>query len=615
MITTNPADVSNKSFDFVVVGGGTAGLALAARLSEDSSVNVAVIEAGEREFDDPKISVPAQFGATIGDSKYDWGFSTSKQKYSNDKEFLWSRGKGLGGSSNMNFYAWIKPPAFDMDSFEKLGNPGWNWEEFSRYSKKSERFHIPDKEVTDLFPHTYNTAGRGTSGPIQTTIPPHVHTIDTLIQKTLWNLGIKKLEDSYEGDINGPWIASSNLDPKTWSRSDSATAYLLPAQGRSNLTVLTNALVSRVLFADSNADGEDLTATGVEFIHGGHSYTVNAHKEVILSAGSIKDPQILEISGIGRRDVLSRIGVETRVDLPGVGENLQDHPFFGISYELNPVSKHRTLDLLRDPEIAKEELALYAEGKGLFRTGLTSFTYLSLKQVATPGAAELAEKIEKDIEHYKNSTTTPGLREQLDVQLAALHSDASPEFEIVMFPGLFSVAKAPEPGKTYVSFLCLLNHPLSRGTIHSKTSNPEDAPEIDPRYLEKDSDLELLVEELKYSRLIAKTEPFKSEIVGTEVEPGPQCTSDEDIRNYIKNTASTAWHAIGTCSMLPRDKQGVVDPHLKVYGTKNLRVVDISIIPVHIAAHTQSAAYTIAEKAADLIRSKYQPVGCEQTAN
>ncbi|GLB44236.1 putative (gmc) oxidoreductase [Lyophyllum shimeji] len=508
----------------------------------------------------------------------------------------------------MNFYAWTRPPAADVDAWEKLGNPGWNWADYLRYSKKVETFHPPAEEQTDRFPHTYDADIRGTSGPIHVTIPPHVHTVDALVQQTLVNMGIRVIEDPYQGNISGTWIGSANLDPKTWTRSYSATAYLSPSQNRPNLTVLLGALASRIIFADES-DNLGLTATGLEFIHQGNRYVVNAQKEVILSVGVPKSSQILELSGVGRAEVLSRIGVEPKIKLPGVGENLQEHEFLAVSYELNPATKHETLDLLRESEYAGEASQLHAEGKGRMRTGITSFTYIPLSSVKTPGAAKLVQKMEREIEEWKNEPgILHGLQKQLEIQLATLRDDSLPDFEIVAFPGLFSTTATPGPGKSYTSFMGFLNHPLSRGTVHATTNDPEDNPEINPHYFEKDSDLELMVQTFKYIRRMVHTEPLKSGIVQTEVEPGPHCTTDEHIRDFIKNTHHTVWHGVGTCSMLPRDEQGVVDPSLKVYGTTNVRVVDLSVVPLHIAAHAHSTAYVIAEKAAHIISSAHEPV-------
>ncbi|KAJ6562868.1 GMC oxidoreductase [Mycena vulgaris] len=583
-------DVSGKRFDYVVVGAGTAGLALASRLSEDPSATVLVIEAGEANTGDPKIMVPAQFGQTLMDPKYDWAFSTEPQRFSNDKEFIWGRGKGLGGSAGLNFYAWIKPPAGDIDAIEKLGNPEWNWKEYQKYSQRSEMFHPPAPEQMELYPHTYEASFHGTSGPIHTIIPFHFPTIDALFQQTLVNKGLKSIKDPYGGDITGTWIASATLDPSTWTRSYAATGYLLPAQDRPNLTVLTEATVARVVFDDA-INGQSLTATGVEFVHGGRTFHVNVNREVILSAGAIQSPKILELSGVGRAEVLRKIGVDVKIELDGVGENVQDHTFLGVSYEL--AGSPETCDRLRDPVYAAEATKLYAEGRGPQRLGITSFAYFPLS-AATPEAPALIDRAVEDLK--ASGPFPPGLREQLDLQIACLRDDSAPDIELIAWPGVF-VGQVVRVVLRCFTVLGFLNHPLSRGTIHAKSADPLDKPSIDPRYFENDFDLEILVQHIKYIRSMIHTEPFKSGVV-REMDPGPECVTDDDIREYIKNHHGTAYHTVGSCSMLPREKQGVVDPELKVYGTNNLRVVDIGIIPIHIAAHTQATAYMIAEKGA-----------------
>ncbi|KAJ7688605.1 GMC oxidoreductase, partial [Mycena rosella] len=582
---------------YVIVGGGTAGLALASRLSEDPLVTVVVFEAGEANMGDPKITIPAQFGRTFMDSKYDWAFLTEKQKFSNDKGFVWSRGKGLGGSSALNFMAWIKPPADDINAFEKLGNPGWNWSEYLKYSQRSETFHPPAQEQMDSYPHTYDAALHGTSGPIHTTIPFHFHDVDSLFQQTMRAKGLKNIEDPYGGDITGTWIANANLDPSTWTRSYAVTGHFLLAQDRPNLTVLTDAMVTRILFNDASV-GQNLTATGVEFIYNQHTFQVNAKCEVILSAGAVRSPKILELSGVGRRDVLAKVGVEVKIELDGVGENVQEHTFMGVSYELT--GSPETYDRFREPAYAAEAMKLHAEGRGAYRMGITSFAYFPLS-AATPEASGLIDRAAQDLK--ARTGFPPGLQEQLDLQLACLRDDSAPDLELVAFPGFFTAKSTPEPNKSYLTLLAVLNHPLSRGAIHAKSTNPFDNLSIDPHYFENDfgKHLEILVQHVKYIRTMLDTEPFKSGVV-REMDPGPGCVTDQDIREYIKNSHGTTWHTIGSCSMLPREKQGVVDSELKVYGTTNLRIVDISIVPIHIAAHTQATAYMIAEKGGDSMR-------------
>ncbi|KAF8466292.1 GMC oxidoreductase [Gautieria morchelliformis] len=605
-MSNSVTDVANRSFDYVIAGAGTAGLTLAARLSEDPSVSVVVLEAGPANLDDPNILMLAQYGKTLGNPNYDWFFPTVKQPHANDKVVYWSRGKGLGGSSGLNFACWVStPPAADMDAIEMLGNPGWGWESFSKYVRRSETFNEPTEEQVSKYHFTFDKNGRGSAGPIQTAFMDSFHTHDAPFHQTLRNMGIKALNDPYKGDTTGTWAVNATFDPKTYSRSYAATAYYQPNVDRPNLTVLTGATVARVLFADCYSPKDSLTAMGVEFLSGSdtpHAYVVHARKEVIVATGAIKTPQLLELSGIGRRDVLDRIGIDVKLDLPGVGENVQEHHFAGVSFELKDNISHESLDMLRNPEFAAQQRKLHAEHKGMHGKGITAFSYFPLSAANPKEAPSLIAQAAKFIEEQKASGKLPaGLADQYDLQLAALRDDALPDLEIAVMPSLFTTASAPQPGKFYTSTVLILGHPLSRGTIHAVSKDPMQHPEINPHAFECDFDLEMLVQHMKFAKSMVKVEPWKS-VVASEVDPGPQCTTDEGMREYIKNTHGPVWHAVGSCSMLPLEKQGVVDPQLKVYGTQNLRIADLSILPLHIAAHTQSAAYVIGEKAADLIR-------------
>ncbi|KAL0952821.1 hypothetical protein HGRIS_007046 [Hohenbuehelia grisea] len=595
-------NITGHSFDYVVIGAGTSGLTLAARLTEDPNITVVVLEAGEPNLDDPKILIPSQLGATFGNPKYDWAFLTTPQPNVAGRQLLWSRGKGLGGSSAMNFYAWSKPAADDIDAFERLGNKGWNWLEFEKYSKRIENFHPPIAEFSKVSDSAPEPNTRNTDGTIEITTPFNYHSVEELFQQSLAEKGFQWITDPYAGKVTGRSMFSSNLDPKAWTRSYAATGYYLPNRDRPNLKVLTEAIVSRVLF-DKAHSGPNAVATGVEFLNDGALHVVHARKEVILSAGAIKSPQILELSGIGRRDILEAIDIPLQVELPGVGENVQEHVCFAVTFEVHPDVKHETHDRMRDPAYAAEALRLHSLGQGPHRLGFGTLLFAPFSQIAGDERAVLVNRLVENIEKRKNAgNIPPGLAEQWDMQLAALQDDTLPDAEVALYPGFFGFSSTPESEKRYISLMYFLNRPFSRGTIHAKTRDPTAQPEIDPRYFDIDFDLEVLVQEIKFGRSLFDVEPWKSDIL-REVDPGPKAATDDQLRDYIKAQLGTTYHTAGSCSMLPLEKQGVVDPSLKVYGTANVRVADISIIPLHIAAHTQATAYVIGEKAADLIRS------------
>ncbi|EPT01735.1 hypothetical protein FOMPIDRAFT_1119678 [Fomitopsis schrenkii] len=596
-MTAKLADVKDQTFDYIIVGGGTAGLAVAARLVEKTGDSVLVLEAGYPNLDDPKILLGAQWGGTFGDPKYDWLFKSIPQKHCNDLTVVWSRGKGLGGSSAMNFYLWSKPPAADVNAWEELGNPGWNWEAFQKYTLRAENFTQASEDQLALYKHTHNAEFRGTSGPVKTTVPMIPVAINKAFLEAAQEHGFPLLEDPYGGNITGCFEGAATLDRQAkWTRSYAATAYYVPHKDNPSLTVLTEAIGARVLFGESNDGGE--VATGVEFIHDEKMHKAFAKKEVILSAGSLKTPQVLELSGIGRRDILEKIGVPLEVELPGVGENMQDHSVIGITYELqvDPKVAHKTTDLLRDPEYVKEQIRLQElDEDNLYRLGANGCVYTPLQAVSPNGAPGIIQRAAAFVEEKKRSgALPPGLAEQWDSQLRTLKDETLPDIESVVLPGWFSTQSMPETGKQYVSILPVPQHPFSRGSVHAKSSDPLEHPDLDPNTFSVPFDLDIYLEEFKFARRLAGTAPFKSYVV-REVDPGAAVQTDEELKEYIRTYHNTCYHACGTASMLPREKNGVVDPKLKVYGTENLRVADISVIPLHIAAHTVTAAYCIGE--------------------
>ncbi|EMD35377.1 hypothetical protein CERSUDRAFT_116159 [Gelatoporia subvermispora B] len=592
-------EVANKRFDFIIVAGGTAGSCLAARLSEDPQVTVALLEAGAAHFDDPLISSPEGFLGQLYNPEYDWQFTTVPQRKLDGRTLPWNRGKGLGGSSGMNVLIWTRPQKEDFDAIEELGNPGWNWEKFYHYSKKSERFSTTIPTSSSAHHEVYESDAVGLEGPVSISFSRTHSGTEIPFQKSLENFGIKTVNDALSGETSGTFKSTSSIDAATGNRSDSATSYLRPVIDRPNLKVLTGATATRVLLSRS---GEKATAQGVEFDHGGVACNVHADKEVILCASGIKSPQLLELSGIGNPSILQLHGIPVQVDLPSVGENVQDHICFtGLQYELRDDPDILTGDmLLKDPELRGKFREMHPGYEGFLALATTGLSFLP-SNVFSDRMASLAEEQQRKLTRDA-STYPPGLKEQYEKQIQLLNDPKVPNLEILVYP--FIVPGHTIAEKPRVWILPILSHPFSRGSIHIASPDPTQQPASDPRYFEEDIDFEILFDGTQFARKVAETEPFKG-LTAREVQPGPDVTNDDELRDYIKKHLSTIWHACGSCSMLPRDKGGVVDTSLKVYGTNNLRVVDLSVLPLMVAVHTQVIVYGIAEQAADIIKTEH----------
>ncbi|EEB89496.1 hypothetical protein MPER_12396, partial [Moniliophthora perniciosa FA553] len=309
---------------------------------------------------------------------------------------------------------------------------------------------------------------------------------------------------------------------------------------------------------------------------------------------AIKSPQILEQSGIGRPDVLSKIGVPVKVALDGVGENVQEHQFIGVTYEVKAGASTETYDLLRDEKEAAKHLELYAKAEGIYMSGITNLVFMSLHDYTLKADAIYEAEKARVTEGIKSNEYPPGLAEQYEIQLERLRNKRTGP-EMVVVPGFLSVPKPPEPGKQYFTIIAAVNHNFSRGTIHTVSSDPLVDPEMDPHYFEHDIDRQTFVALVQYIRRVSQTAPL-SDFLGVELNPGPEFDTDEKLAAWVPQGCATTYHTAGSLSMLPREKNGVVDPSLKVYGTKNIRVVDLSIVPLHFAAHPQATVYAIAEQ-------------------
>jgi len=508
----------------------------------------------------------------------------------------------LGGSSAINFMGYFRAPDRDIDDLEKLGNPGWNFKRYEKVLQRIEGFVEPEADIKKRFDLNCDNWTIGRDGPLKISLPTKIDNANEQIMQAFHKDGFPVNQNPFNGNPNGYALWPSTRDPVTNKRSYATTAFYLPNKDRKNLTVLVTATVHRIL-SSTDSNGE-LTATGVEFEFGGQIRQVFARTDVVISAGTLTSPHLLEQSGIGKRSLLEKLGIPVKLDLPSVGENLQEHVFIGMSYELTDDAQFDTVDLLRDPAVLAEHIELEKQGKGVFHAGLGGVGFLTLDQL-TPRAEELYKSMEDMVASLDPKTTQPGLLDQYNLLLERYKpGNGSPGLQFIAFPGFFSFPKFPAPGKRYVTMMLTMNHGFSRGTVHSVSNNPTEAPEIDPGYLSQGIDLEILVELFKRMRRLVQIEPLKDIIAG-ELNPGAEVQTDQQIVDWIKATFATIYHTIGSCSMLPKDKGGVVDPSLKVYGTKNLRVADISVVPLHVSGNTQSAAYAIGEIAAEILTGKF----------
>ncbi|QRW27344.1 GMC oxidoreductase [Rhizoctonia solani] len=570
MLYTNPADFVSRSYDYVVIGGGVVGLVIAARLSEDPNVHIAVLEAGGYSTGDSRVTIPAFFWKTHGDPEFDWLLKTTPQSSVNGRRISLPRGKTLGGTSVINTMTWFRGVREDYDALVELGNPGWGWDDWVPYFCKSETAHPPpDGEWGRNNAATIEPGLSGTTGPLQRSFAQWLGDTHIPFLQSFEKIGVKPNPEANTGHNIGTFTVTTSVDPKTSQRSCSTTAYFEPNAGRRNLHVLTGAAVNRVLMRPSGTHGK-YCATGVEFIHSRQSYQVVVVKEAIICAGAYLSPAILERSGIGCSKRLRGLGIPNFVDLPGVGENLQDHLLVPTSFELKDKNTI-TGDLLRDPEFITQELERYrCEGGGMLASIHSAFSMIPLENFAED---RLVNKLDSMLKRLEDDAKNSGQQKLLKIQRKWLKDSKRGQLEIMHVPEFctFEASRPAESGR-YVSFLNVLMQPTSRGNVHISSSDPLRAPVIDPRYYHDRFDLDMMVAGLKYTQKLVETEPLAS-LIQKPIDPRPDQMGDEDLKEYAKNLLESAHHPIGSNSMLPREDGGVVDSKLKVYGVDNLRLV------------------------------------------
>ncbi|KAJ7626272.1 alcohol oxidase [Mycena polygramma] len=598
-------------FDYIVIGGGTAGLPIANRLSENPNIQVGILEAGLLIENDDIIDIPGNMAKNNGNPTYDWVTKTTPQPGCNDRSIPIFRGKVVGGSSVLNYMGWDRGSKIEYDAWKLLSDAkGWDWDALLPSFTKPEDAAPTSVDLAIGYSRTANdvfTTGIpkevavGTGGPVKLSYNAQfADPVQAYVKG--WNeLGHHTNANPFGGDASGVYNANRSVDFESGKRVTSTSAYYTPVASRSNLKLLTGAQVTKIVFKKDLVDGK-VVAHQVEFSVDGKVYSVNVSKEVVLSAGTIQTPAILQLSGIGDRKLLSAegINIEVKVDLPGVGENLHDHSFSRIHYEAK--LGNLTFDKLRnDPEFLQEQETLYKEKKQGWRASNdTTLVFTPLNKIMKEEAlAAEIQNLEEDIEAKKSAGSLSELEAaQYAIQLDWLKQANVPHVEFVIFSrGLVN----PQPGKSYFAVNTGLQHPFSRGSVYIQSNDPLQQPAVDPRYLSHDFDVRSLLAAYRAIEALAKTDAMTA-VIQDQVAPAKDMT-DAEVINYIRQAFSTGAHFMGTAAMARRELGGVVGSDLKVHGTTNVRVADASIIPIPLAAHIQGTVYAIAEKAADLIKA------------
>ncbi|KAK5996275.1 Dehydrogenase [Cladobotryum mycophilum] len=577
-----------ESFDYVIVGGGTAGLTVANRLSEDKEVKVLVIEAGPDNSKDPLVLAPGLIPAQYGNPQYDWNFLSAPQPFLNDRQVNQARGKQLGGSSALNFMMILYPNSDGLDAWAEMGNEGWDYKGLEPYYRKYATFHPRLRQRRMWSAWISFGDGYGIT--------------NSSWMKSLGKLGFSMTADARTGNALGVWQNPASIDPATKTRSYAATAhYSAEIASRTNLTVLTETVVKKVILDTS---GPEPVATGVLVQSKDGTETTFNGGEVILSAGSMMSPQILELSGIGSKTLLESFGIPVIVDNRFVGENMQDHPVATQSFELNPGVP--SSDVLRDTNLLNQLVAQYQQsGEGPMGQSTLSVAYLPLVDSSGKLSVEAKKALFAEHEQHVQSYDAKVLRKLIET------SD-QPTVEHLLYPGQINTPKAPEcmfdmikpvRPENFITIMTMLSYQFSRGSIHITSADVNQLPTWDPNYHSNPLDLEILARHVEYVERIVSTPPF-SDLLKPNGARIPDIKGDtlEKAKEIVRASTVSDFHPAGSCGMRPKEKGGVVDNRLRVYGVKGLRVVDASIFPLEPVGNIQAAVYVVAEKAADLIK-------------
>jgi choline dehydrogenase-like flavoprotein len=524
------------SHDYIIVGGGAAGCVLAARLSEDPGAQVLLLEAGPHRRS-PLLQVPLAEVRWMGDPKYDWCYQTEQDPTIGDRRVVIPGGRLLGGSNAINGMVFVRGQREDYDGWAAAGNTGWSWDSVLPFFRRLERVHGDYGQT------------RGTLGPIDVGAPDEPDELCEAFLAAAAEAGYPSNPDYNSGDQAG--FGYYQFMIRRGRRASAVAGYLEQARRRPNLTVQTGARVTKLQLQGTRC-------VGVRYRVQNQDHEATCRREVILSAGTIQSPKLLELSGIGPVDVLARVGIPVVADLPGVGENFRDHYAARLRWRVrHPITLN---ERTRGRRLAGEVLQYAIARRGvLSRPIALGFGFVPARPDGTRPDLQF---------HFAAASYGPGPNRVLD---------SKPGMTVGVYP----------------------LRPESRGSVHLRSADPTAAPVISPRFLDAEADQASLVAGMRIARRIVAGAAL-AQHRDVELVPGPDVRSDDELLAFAREAGDTSYHPVGTCRM-GTDPLAVVDPRLRVRGVQGLRVIDASVMPTLVSGNTNAATFMIAEKGAEMV--------------